>query len=314
MRSLEDVSPRRTLNPAPPVAAPSCDAGNASNWNARLKLGFTQDAGTDGVNGIHHIRSVLTERAHSGPLRIQKPLYPEGDAICHAVIVHPPGGIAGGDTLGIDISLAAHTRGLITTPGATKWYKARNGIGAAQQIKIALDAHATLEWLPQETIVFNAAQASNQTTVTLGDNALYLGWDVLCFGRAASGETFRTGHYRQRLTIARAGKLLWNERGTLDASGALMQSPIGLAGHSVTGTLHAVGREIPQALLDAARASVAEHTGAARIALTRLPHALAARYLGDSSEEAKELFIRVWRVLRPALTGTEAISPRLWAT
>ena len=107
---------------------------------------------------------------------------------------------------------------------------------------------------------------------------------------------------------------MWNERGTLDAGGTFIQSPIGLAGHSVTGTLLAVGREIPQALLDAARASVAEHAGAARIALTRLPQALAARYLGDSSEEAKELFMRVWRVLRPALTGTEAIAQRLWAT
>ena len=291
----------------------SPDPVTATGWQARLNLGFTHDA--DGHRG----RSVLTERSHSGPLLIQKPLYPEGDAICHAIIVHPPGGIAGGDTLGINVSLAANARGLITTPGATKWYKAKGGTGAAQIVQIDLAANATLEWLPQETIVFNAAQAANETDITLGDNALYLGWEVLCFGRAASGETFQAGRYRQRMTIqritmARNAKLLWNERGTLEAAGALMQSPIGLAGRSVAGTLLAAGREIPQSLLDAARAAVADHAGAARIALTRLPQALAARYLGDSSEEAKQLFIRVWSVLRPALTGSAAVAPRLWAT
>ena len=160
----------------------------------------------------------------------------------------------------------------------------------------------------------NAAQASSETAITLIDDALYLGWEVLCFGRTASGETFERGRYRQRMTIVRGGRLLWNERGTLEADGRLMAAPIGLASHSVAGTFLAVGRETPQTLLDAARAAVADHAGAARIALTRLPRALAARYLGDSSEEAKELFVRVWSVLRPALTGSAAVVPRLWAT
>lgn len=283
----------------------SPEGAAAPGWSAHLKLGFTQD---------DRARSVLTERAHTGPLRIQKPLYPEGNAICHAIIVHPPGGIAGGDTLGIDISLAANARGLITTPGATKWYRAKNEASARQDVQINLAANATLEWLPQEAIIFNVAIATSETTITLGENALYLGWEVLCFGRAASGETFQAGRYRQRMSITRADKLLWNERGTLEAAGALMQSPIGLAGRTVAGTLLAAGRDMPQSLLDAARAAVADHAGAARIALTRLPQVLAARYLGDSSEEAKELFIRVWSVLRPALTGSVAVLPRLWAT
>lgn len=277
----------------------------APGWQARLKLGFVNDG-----NG----RTVLTERTHVGPLRIQKPLYPEGDAVCHAIIVHPPGGIAGGDTLGIQLDLADQTHGLITTPGATKWYRAKTDSHASQSVQIRLSQDAVLEWLPQEAIVFNAAQASNDTAIVLEDNALYIGWEVLCFGRAAHGETFDAGRYRQRMTITRNQHMLWNERGTLDAAGRLMQSPIGLAGRSVAGTLLAVGRDIPQALLEAAREAVAGHAGAPRIALTRLPQALAARYLGDSGEEAKELFVAVWRVLRPALTGHAAVLPRLWAT
>ena len=277
----------------------------ASGWEANLVLRFgMQTAG----------RTVLTERTHVGPLRIQKPLYPEGDAVCHAIIVHPPGGIAGGDTLGIQVELAPGTHGLITTPGATKWYKAKADSQASQSIRMHLAQDAVLEWLPQEAIVFNGAQATNDTTIALEDNALYLGWEVLCFGRAAHGETFQAGRYRQRMTITRNGRMLWNERGTLEADGPLMQSPIGLAGRSVAGTLLAVGRDIPQALLEAAREAVTGHAGASRIALTRLPQALAARYLGNSSEEAKELFVQVWRVLRPALIGREAVLPRLWAT
>lgn len=276
-----------------------------TGWLARLNLGFTHDG-----NG----RTVLTDREHLGPLRIQKPLYPEGNAICHAVIVHPPGGIAGGDRLDINVALHEGARGLITTPGATKWYKARGGTEAVQRVQVDLAAGATLEWLPQEAIVFNAAQATSETAIALGDNALYLGWEVLCFGRAASGETFDDGRYRQRMNVSRNGRLLWNERGTLDAGGTLMSSAIGLADRSVAGTLLVAGREIPQTLLDAARAAVEGHDGAARIALTRLPQILAARYLGDSSEEAKELFVRVWQVLRPALTGSAAVLPRLWAT
>ena len=276
----------------------------ASGWHAHLKLGFTRSGK----------RTVLTERTHSGPLRIQKPLYPEGDEVCHAIIVHPPGGIAGGDSLDINIALAPYTHGLITTPGATKWYKAKDKTDATQTIHIHLATNATLEWLPQEAIIFNAAQAASGTVITLHEKALYFGWEVLCFGRAASGETFDTGRYRQRMTITRGRRLLWNERGTLDAGGRLMISPIGLAGHSVAGTLLAAGRDIPQSLLDTARATLANHAGAPRIALTRLPHVLAARYLGDSSEEAKELFVRIWSVLRPALTGRAAAVPRLWAT
>jgi urease accessory protein len=282
------VSVSRVIAHVLPDGVVGQPAPASPGWHAQLKLGFARDADRH--------RSVLTERSHSGPLRIQKPLYPEGDAICHAIIVHPPGGIAGGDTLDINVSLEASAHGLVTTPGATKWYKAKGGKGAAQNVCI------------------NAAQAANEATITLGDNALYLGWEVLCFGRTASGETFQSGRYRQRMTIARNAKFLWNERGTLEATGALMQSSIGLAGCSVAGTLLAAGRDIPQSLLDAARAAMADHAGAARIALTRLPQALAARYLGDSSEEAKELFIRVWSVLRPALTGSAVVLPRLWAT
>jgi urease accessory protein len=284
-------------------AAARAPATVTSGWEAHLKLGFTQSGE----------RTVLTERSHTGPLRIQKPLYPEGDAICHAIIVHPPGGIAGGDTLAIDVSLAQKSHGLITTPGATKWYKANNNL-ATQRVVITVNDDAILEWLPQEAIIFNAAAALSESSITLDENALYLGWEILCFGRTASGESFSNGRYRQKFTIMRSGRPLWNELGTLEGGGPMMHSPIGLNSHTVAATLIAAGRDVPQTLLDAARNAIADHPGQQRIALTRMPKLIAARYLGDSSEEAKQLFTLVWQVLRPALAGRDFVAPRLWAT
>jgi urease accessory protein len=112
----------------------------ASGWHASLRLRFADDAGT----------TRLTERVHVGPLRVQKALYPEGPRACQVIIVHPPGGIAGGDSLALDLRLDAQTEVLATSPGAAKWYRA-NGRVSRQDVRLRVDAGAALEWLPQET-------------------------------------------------------------------------------------------------------------------------------------------------------------------
>ena len=285
-----------------PEASAAIDPPQAG-WQATLNLEFTATSAT---------RSTLTHRAHSGPLRVQKPLYPEGERICHAVIVHPPGGIAGGDRLHIDVTVHAGAHALITTPGATKWYKA-NGRQSAQEVEVKVADAAVLEWLPQETIVFDQADTLSTTRVELAADALYLGWEVLCLGRTASGESFTSGRHRQRFALRQQGRLLWNERGALDGGSSALASPAGFAGATVAGTLLAAGRPVNQALLDQARAALGEQYGQ-RVALTRLPNLVVARYLGPSSEEAKAAFARLWEVLRPALCGHAAVAPRLWST
>ena len=98
-------------------------------WHARLALDYSAE----------QQRSVARFR-HDGPLRILQSLYPEGDAICHNVLVHPPGGLVGGDTLDIAITGAAGSHGLITTPGATRFYRSE-GEAAVQAVHgPALDA------------------------------------------------------------------------------------------------------------------------------------------------------------------------------
>jgi len=263
----------------------------AQSWKAQLHLGFDKRDG----------RTVLAERRHDGPLVVQKALYPEGDAVCHAIVVHPPAGIAGGDELELDARAGAGAHALLTTPGAGKWYRSA---GAWASQKLRFEAAGALEWLPQETIVFDGARARLETEVHLQGDARYLGWEILCLGRTGSGERFGKGEIRLRSRLYRDGKLLWLERGRIEGGGALLDSPAGLQGKPVCATLVAAG---PAADLVACR----EIEG---IAVTQLPGALVARYLGDSSEQAKKLFARLWTVVRPTLFDREAVAPRIWST
>jgi len=262
-----------------------------ASWKAQLALEFA----------LAGDRTVLAERRHDGPLVVQKALYPEGDAVCHAIVVHPPAGIAGGDELELHVRAGAGAHALLTTPGAGKWYRSA-GPWAAQRLRF--EVAGALEWLPQESIVFDGALARLGTEVRLQGDARYLGWEILCLGRTGSGERFRKGEIRLDTKLYRDGRLLWLERGRIEGGGALLDSPAGLQGKSVCGTLLAAG-----APFDLAACRAIEG-----LAVTQLPGVLVARYLGDSSEQAKRLFARLWAVLRPALFGREAAEPRIWRT
>jgi urease accessory protein len=253
---------------------------------------------------------VLASRRHDGPLVVQKPLYPEGDAVCHTIVVHPPAGIAGGDELEITVRAAEDAHVLLTTPGAGKWYRSA-GSWARQRLALVAGKGACLEWLPQETIVFDGALAELRTEVQLTADAVYIGWEVLCLGRTGSGEHYGSGECRPRTQLWRDGKPLWFEHGRIEAGGPLTHSPAGLGGHPVCGTLLAAAPGVGAELLSACRQ---EQASSGEVAVTLLPGLLVARYLGDSSEAARQYFARLWQRLRPALTGREAVEPRIWKT
>jgi len=280
----------------------------AAHCEAQLSLGFSRDG----------CATRLTRRKHFGPLRVQKPLYPEGEQVCHAIVVHPPGGIVGGDELAIDVRLEDGASALITTPGAAKWYKA-NGRVSRQSVHLDAGADTTLEWLPQETIFFDAAQVELEHNVVLGANASYIGSEILCFGRTASGEKFTAGSVRQRTRIRSDGRLLWYEQGAIDASGTMMTDPLGMAGKSVCATLIAVGKALPATLISAIRdnACAGIEEGAMAGATQSKASArsvIVVRYLGDSSETAKRIMTQAWQLLRPELNGRVAVVPRIWNT
>jgi urease accessory protein len=269
-----------------------------ASWKAELALGFEQRAE----------RTVLAKRRHDGPLVVQKPLYPEGEAVCHAIVVHPPGGIAGGDELEIAVDASGGARALLTTPSAAKWYRS-SGAWARQRIGFDVGERAALEWLPQETIVFDGAMADMELNLELGPGARYIGWEVLCLGRTGSGERFARGRCRLSTEIRSEGKLLWRERGEIEAGGALMESPAGLHGRSVCATMLAAAPGIGQGLVAQCRSVLGES-----VALTLLPGVLVARTLGDSGEAAKRCLVRLWSLLRPSIMGRAAVEPRIWRT
>ncbi|GEC95751.1 urease accessory protein UreD 2 [Zoogloea ramigera] len=276
----------------------------APAWHAALHLAFARTGE----------RTVLRDNRHHGPLRVQKALYPEGEGVCQAIVLHPPSGIAGGDHLLISATVGAGAHAQLTTPGAGKWYRS-GGPEASQRLELTVEEGAALEWLPQETIVFDGARARMETRVRLAADSRFIGWDILCLGRAAAGERFEHGRFDLLCRVERGGAPIWLERGGFDGADPMLASPAGWAGHGVGGTLLCAFPDLPRqaaGLLEALRA-IAPGDGASH-GITALPGVLVARYLGDNSEAARLWFARLWQTLRPACCGRPAVPPRIWNT
>ena len=267
------------------------------SWHAELELGYGRDGET----------TRPTLRRHKGPLRVQKHLYGEGPEVCQHIIVHPPGGIAGGDRLDIAATVGANAWAQLTSPGAAKWYRAKGP--AYQRLELKVGAGATLEWLPQETIVYCGAQAELSTRIELEGDARLCYWDMVALGRPASGERFNTGHFQAHLDIHRDGQLLWHERQRIRGDDGLLDSPIGLAGQPVFATLLISG-EIDADLLERCRMIPSLVRGD----LSQLPGLLVARCLASEALHARAWLIDLWRLLRPVLLGRAAVPPRIWST
>ncbi|MFT3737006.1 MAG: urease accessory protein UreD [Rhodocyclaceae bacterium] len=256
-------------------------------------------------------RSVLAHNLHKGPLRVQKALHPEGDAVCQILMLHPPAGIAGGDQLQIALAVNTGAHAQLTTPGAGKWYKSLGPL-ATQHIQLTLDPQAVLEWLPQEVIVYDRAHAQSATTVTLAEGARCIGWDILCLGRTASGESFKQGSFRQRIRLQRPdGTPLWQEAMHLQGSDDAMNSPVALSGHTVTGTMWLAGITPDAALLEALRALAIPGV---QCGISALPHVTLVRVLSHSGEAARQYFEAVWAIARPHVLQRAVVKPRIWRT
>lgn len=274
-------------------------------WHATLNLNYQLEAG----------RSVL-RCSHSGPLRVLKSLYPEGDATCHNILVHPPGGLVGGDTLDIRATLGAGAQALVTTPGATRFYRS-DGELATQHTALHLQAGARLEWLPLEALLYNGCRASNTLRFELDPGAELLGWDVTALGLPHADQAFLRGSLQQHIELPG----VWLERGLLDATDTLLlHSPLGLAGQRCMGSLFfaagsALSRARRELALDAARDVVQTHPLASLAGVTSVnPQVLVLRVLGDQVEPVMGLLKSVWARWRGVLWQQAAVKPRIWAT
>jgi urease accessory protein len=251
---------------------------------------------------------------HSGPLRILQSLYPEGDAVCHNVLVHPPSGLVGGDTLDMQVTVGSGAHGLVTTPGATRFYRSEAGL-ATQQVHARLEAEARLEWLPLEAIAYNGCDALNRAVFELAPGAEMMAWDITALGLPVADFPFVQGTFRQHLEIPG----VWLERGTLKATDTrLMNSPLGLAGQRCMATLvFASGSAIADERIERALACARELLEASELRLTAgatSPHkqVIVLRTLSPLTEPAVLLLRQVWAAWRREMWGLPGAVPRLW--
>jgi len=256
----------------------------------------------------------LRRSVHEGPLRIQRVLSPEGPSCPHIYLLHPPGGVVGGDRLETSVELLPGAEVLLTTPAAQKLYRSR---GARADVSNLLRVHrgASLEWLPSETLAFSSAQARLVTRVELQPEASFLGWDIVCYGMPARAEPFTAGRVSSRFEIFREAAPLSIESLDLIAGQGLLDAPYALRGQPVVASLYAVpGRgEVDEALVERVREAVA---GAARgfCSVSSLTDALVVRALGPNVEGVRASLIAAWRELRPLILGRAPVNPRIWST
>jgi urease accessory protein len=314
------------------TAAPEASAGAGSGWLGRLALRYWRDGP----------RTVALDR-HEGPLRVLQRLYPEGEGICHHVMVHPPGGVAGGDVLDVQIDLGEDTHAVLTTPGATRFYRSA-GRPARQCARLRVGPRARVEWLPLENIAFTGCEAENRTEIELGPQAEAMGWDLLALGLPAAGTPFEAGAFTQHVSLrlrapqpeldgtAPKGQIpaglaeatphpIWLERGVIRAQDThLLDSPLGWAGRRVLATVWwATAEPLPahrrDTLLEAARDCSADPSLQGRVGVTStLPQVIVARALADRVEPAMQWMCAVRAAWRREAWGLSAHPPRIWRT
>jgi len=275
-----------------------------NGWLGRLELGFEEAFGT----------TRLVKRRHEGPLRVQRAFFPEGRSVPHVVVLHPPGGVVGGDRLEISVDLGARARALITTPAAQKLYRSA-GPEAHQHNQLSLERAAELEWLPGETIAFDGARVRTTTRAVLNEGSAFIGWEIGCYGRPSSGAPFEHGCLEQRFEILRRQTPLLIERTSVAADTGMLGAAWGLRNNPVVAALYAVPRTPGElgALVDQLRDGARDYTRVTS-AVTSLGELLVVRVSAERVEPLRALLIASWRRLRPALFDRDAVPPRIWAT
>jgi len=267
-------------------------------WKAELNLCFKNFGD----------KTILASRSQSGPLTVQRPFYPEGD-VCHLYLLHPPGGVVGGDELYINARLEEHATVLITTPGATKFYR-NTGLSAQQVQTLFVEDDCVLEWFPQENIFFDGTHTQLKTRVELEQTARFMGWEINCYGRPAANENFESGKVLTDLEIYRCGQPMLLDRLLVNSSA--IHSPSSLNNYPCLGTF--VATSVTNDLLEMARAALAEMEMPVKIGLTLIDDILVVRCLANNAEQISVALKCIWAAIRPEVLGREVCLPRIWST
>ena len=268
-------------------------------WEGNMTLEFER----------RELRTVIAKKNHSGPLTVQQPFYPESD-VCHVYLLHPPGGLVGGDRLTINAAAAAQTHALITTPAASKFYRSPAKLAELQQ-RLIVGENACIEWLPQETIFFAGCHARLDTRIDVAATGRFINWETLCFGRPAAGELFDAGTVEQRLEIWRDGQPSVIERLALTGGDRLQTEAWGLSGYSAVGTMTAGPADVD--LVSRVQTLIKPNSGCV-FGATLLDDVAVFRCMAAYAEVVRSVLVQVWTVIRPAIGGKTAREPRIWRT
>lgn len=288
-------------------AQPFPKNSSAPFWYAQLELGFC----------FENSRTIMSHRKHHGPVRVQKMLWPEKTGVCHAIIVHPPAGIAGGDHLTFEIETKDQAHAVVTTPGAGKWYKT-NGKQAFQHIHLHVKDQSILEWVPQETMLFDGALAHSETHIHLDNAASFIGWDMLVLGRQARAERFVQGSYYNQFKLWREHKLLVADTLYFEGEDRWLSSCLGMNNQAVMGSFWAVAPEkyrssfYLEQQLELIRELMMRMQ--APVTLTLLDDVVSARFLGNDVRHCHDAFAAIRAKFRRYWFDLEEEFPRIWKT
>lgn len=275
------------------VVAPS-----SANWKACLQLKLLR-AGQ---------KTRLVPLKRYGPLSVQRAFYPEQDT-CHVYLLHPPGGVVGGDSLDLQVDLESAANALLTTPGATKFYKS-GGFTALIDQQFNVQQNAALEYLPQENIYFPGALVNARTTLQVEPDSHAIVWEKHCFGRPVNHEFFATGQVITEFKVYRQGKLLLLEKQRIDANE--IQRSSGLRNYPVIGTLFVYSDFISDELMSTLRGL--QFTDGVSGITKPIENVLVIRVMAMSTACLNDYFIQMLVLIRPVVLQKNICRPRIWAT
>ena len=268
-------------------------------WQGNLKLTY----------GLEEGQTQLKSSFSRAPFRIQRPFYPEGDKVCHSVIVHTAGGMVGGDRLNLDLDLAPDSHVFLTTSAAGKAYRS-DGETCRQTIMMKAQAGAVIEWFPQETILFEDSKFLQTLKVDLEQGAIWAGMDLFRYGRTARGEHFQQGEWRSQTEVWQQGRPLWIDRSVL--TGSMSHSTTTLDNYCVMGSFVVLGQSFEPETLTEIRNQLPSERQDYRLGISRLEHGIICRYLGNSTAQGRDLFLKIWGSLRSIYAGCGICIPRVW--
>jgi len=194
----------------------------------------------------------------------------------------------------------------MTTPGASKAYRSISG-SATLTTELAVEGN--LEWLPQESILFDGSDLNASTTLRIGAKGRVITWDIQCLGRPASNQTYDRGRSTVALVVENSEKVLLIDRLRLSGGGAALQAPWGLRRHTVAGLMIAYPAD--EQLCSQANAILEPYSD---VHATLLDNLLVIRGLAHQAKTVRAAFTQAWCAIRPGVFGRQACIPRIWNT